>query len=307
MTDLDAQQTLNDLLHASIEEQRRARRWRIFFRFLAVALFLFIVLPAVQFSKPVPKVGPHVGVVEIQGIINAEGKGSYHSVAKALKKMYKNEHLKGVILDINSQGGMPAQGHMIFEEVRRLKSLHPEIPVYASISDIGASAAYYIACAADEIVAAPSSIVGSIGVISFGFGAVDALKKLGLESRVQTAGEHKAFLNPFQPVSDEEITFKQALLDNVHAQFINAVKLGRGDRLTSDEKIFSGLYWTGEQALALGLIDDLSTTESVAREKIGVEELVVYNRNRDFLASIVDNLPTETTLLHSVLQSKFIF
>ncbi|MAZ43935.1 MAG: S49 family peptidase [Legionellales bacterium] len=301
MFDRETNNAIYDLLGANLVEQRRARRWKIFFRFVGLIILLMVLYPIFFSKKSVVNMPEHIGVIEIEGVISAKGKTSYNEVSKALKKMYKQESLKGVILDINSQGGLPAQASLIYDEIRRYKEVYPEIPVYAAITDVGASAAYYIAAAADEIVAAPSSIVGSIGVVSFGFGVQEAMKMLGVESRTQHAGEHKVLGSPFDPLTDKDKAIRQEMLDTVHMQFIEAVKQGRGDRLSDNPDLFSGLYWTGEQALDLGLVDSLSSRDAIVRDVFNLDEMVYYNRKRDFMDSFVEALPDQSAALMSML------
>ena len=195
-----------------------------------------------------------------------------------MRAAFKDSNTKGVILRINSPGGSPVQSGYVYDEIRRLRGEHPDVKVYAVISDLGASGAYYIASAADQIYADKASLVGSIGVTAASFGFVDTMEKLGVERRVYTSGEHKAFLDPFQPQKPEEAAFWKTVLETTHKQFIDSVKKGRGDRLKDAEhpELFSGLIWSGEQALSLGLIDALGSTSYVAREVIGQEEMVDF-------------------------------
>ena len=197
-----------------------------------------------------------------------------------LRAAFEDTNTKGVILRINSPGGSPVQSGYIYDEIRRLRGEYPQTKVYAVISDLGASGAYYIASAADEIYADKASLVGSIGVTAASFGFVEAMEKLGVERRVYTSGEHKAFLDPFQPQKEEETRFWKSVLDTTHRQFIDSVKKGRGDRLKADEhpELFSGLVWSGEQALQLGLVDALGSASYVAREVIGQKEMVDFTQ-----------------------------
>lgn len=260
-------------------EQKKARRWGIVFKTLTFA-YLFIVL-AMFFGgtrgsgMTLPTV-PHVAVVRVEGVIAADESANAGHVGEALRNAFENEHALGVVLAINSPGGSPVQAGYIYDEMMRLKTLHPDKKLYAVISDLGASGGYYIAAAADEIYADKASLVGSIGVTASGFGFTEAIDKLGVERRHFTAGEHKAFLDPFSPIREEEKEFWQAGLKLIHEQFITAVKEGRGDRLIMTEEISSGLIWNGEQAVAMGLIDGLGGVRYVAREVIGEEELRDY-------------------------------
>ncbi len=271
---------LEDLLRDTYSEQKKSRRWGVVFKSLTF-VYLFILLGtffigARSGGVSVPYAKPHVAVVRLDGVIAADESASAGKVGEALRNAFKNNHAKAVILAINSPGGSPVQSGYIYDEMLRLKSLHPDKKLYAVIADIGASGGYYVASAADEIYADKASLVGSIGVTASSFGFVEALNKLGVERRHFTAGEHKAFLDPFSPVKEEEKLFWQEVLQKTHEQFIGAVKAGRGDRLQLTEEITSGLIWNGEQALALGLVDGLGGARYVAREVVGEEDLRDY-------------------------------
>jgi protease-4 len=266
---------------AGVQEQRRARRWGIFFKFLTFT-YLFIMLalfiPFAGFRGEVSSEGVHTALIEVKGTIAADQEASADNIVGALRKAFDDADTKAVVLRINSPGGSPVQSGYIYDEIKRLRGLHPEIKLYAVISDLGASGAYYIASAADAIYADKASLVGSIGVTAASFGFVETMQKLGVERRVYTSGEHKAFLDPFQPAKEEETRFWQQVLDTTHEQFINSVKQGRGDRLKVEghPELFSGLVWSGEQALGLGLIDGLGSASFVARDVVGAEKLVDY-------------------------------
>jgi protease-4 len=266
---------------AGVQEQRRARRWGIFFKLLTfIYLFVALVmlLPAFDLQKSAARGLEHTALVEVRGMIADEEAASADNIVTALRAAFEDPKTKGVVLRINSPGGSPVQSGYIYDEIRRLREVHKDIKVYAVIADLGASGAYYIASAADEIYADKASLVGSIGVTAASFGFVDAMSKLGVERRVYTSGEHKAFLDPFQPQKQEETEFWQGVLNTTHQQFIESVKKGRGDRLKVDghPELFSGLVWSGEQALELGLVDKLVNTSFVAREVIGAKEIVDY-------------------------------
>ncbi len=272
---------LEKTLLAGVQEQRRARRWGIFFKLLTfIYLFGALVLfsPALQFGSSKGAEGSHTAVINVRGMIADEEPASADNVVGALRAAFEDANTKGVVLRINSPGGSPVQSGYIYDEIRRLRGEYPTIKVYAVITDLGASGAYYIASAADEIYADKSSLVGSIGVTAATFGFVETMEKLGVERRVYTAGEHKAFLDPFQPEKPEETQFWRGVLATTHQQFIDSVKRGRGDRLQEEQhpELFSGLIWSGEQALELGLIDGLGSTAHVAREVIGEPELVDF-------------------------------
>lgn len=270
---------LRKLALSAVDEQRRARRWSIFFKALTfVYLFtlLYLFLPSVEHGLAAGK--KHTALVEVSGEIAADSEANADSIITGLRDAFENVNTAGVIIRINSPGGSPVQAGYINDEIKRLRSLYPNIPVYAVITDICASGGYYIAAAADKIYADKASLVGSIGVIMDGFGFVDTLKKLGVERRLLTAGDHKGFLDPFSPEKPEEVAHVKSLLDNIHQQFITTVKKGRGDRLKEDKNLFSGYIWTGEQSMQLGLVDALGSSSYVAREIIGVEDIVDFSQ-----------------------------
>lgn len=272
---------LEKTLLAGVQEQKRARRWGIFFKLLTfVYLFgaLALFAPQMDLQDAAARGKAHTAVVEVRGMIADQEPASADNIVGSLRAAFKDPNTKGVVLRINSPGGSPVQSGYIYDEIRRLRAEHKEIKVYAIITDLGASGAYYIASAADAIYADKASLVGSIGVTASGFGFVGVMDKLGVDRRIYTAGEHKAFLDPFQPPKDEETAFWKTVLETTHKQFIASVKQGRGERLKDKEhpELFSGLIWSGEQALQLGLIDGLGSTSYVAREVIGAKELVDY-------------------------------
>ncbi|GJN48086.1 MULTISPECIES: signal peptide peptidase SppA [Pseudomonas] len=268
---------------AGVQEQRRSRRWGIFFKVLTF-LYLFVALalfsPLFDLQKTAARGENHTALVEVKGMIADDEAASADNIVGSLRAAFEDPKTKGIVLRINSPGGSPVQSGYIYDEIRRLRGEHADIKVYAVITDLGASGAYYIASAADEIYADKASLVGSIGVTAASFGFVDLMGKLGVERRVYTSGEHKAFLDPFQPQKAEETQFWQGVLDTTHKQFIESVKKGRGDRLKVEghPELFSGLVWSGEQALELGLVDKLGSTSFVAREVIGEKEIVDYTK-----------------------------
>ncbi|AOY87295.1 S49 family peptidase [Marinobacter salinus] len=273
-------------------EQRRSRRWGIFFKFLTFGyLFLLLFMFKFPFGDTVGSAGgEHTALIEINGPIAADELASADNIVGSLRSAFEEVSAKAVLLRINTPGGSPVQSGYIYDEIGRLREKYPEKKVYAVISDIGASGAYYIASAADEIYANRASLVGSIGVVAGGFGFTGIMDKVGVERRLYTSGENKAFLDPFSPEQAEEVAFWQGVLENTHSQFISAVKEGRGERLADDERLFSGLVWSGEQALELGLIDGLGSASHVARQIIGQEDLVDYSRHKSPLQDIVDQL-----------------
>ncbi len=273
-------------------EQRRSRRWGIFFKFLTFA-YLFAIL--FMFKFPLgdtldTATGKHTALVEVNGPIAADELASADNIVGALRTAFEEESAVAVLVRINSPGGSPVQSGYIYDEIKRLRQEYPEKKLYAVISDVGASGAYYIASAADEIYANRASLVGSIGVVAGGFGFTEVMEKIGVERRLYTAGDNKAFLDPFSPERDEEVVFWQGVLKNTHQQFIEAVKAGRGERLADDERLFSGLVWSGEQAVELGLVDGLGSSSYVARQIVGQEKLVDYSRRKSPLQDLVDQL-----------------
>ena len=272
---------LEKTLLAGIQEQRRARRWGIFFKLLSFLLLVAVLLsftPLMDMERNAASGAHYSALIDVRGVIADKEQASADNLVTSLQAAFDDPKVKGVVLRINSPGGSPVQSGYVYDEIRRLRGLHPDTKVYAVISDLGASGAYYIASAADEIYADKASLVGSIGVTAAGFGFVGAMEKLGVQRRAYTSGEHKAFLDPFEPEKPDETKFWQGVLNVTHEQFIASVKQGRGDRLKDKEhpEVFSGLVWTGQQALPLGLIDGLGNASSVARDVIGEKELVDF-------------------------------
>lgn len=275
---------LERLLGQAQAEQRKSRRWGIFFKSLTF-IYLFALLFMMTGSRSgdaMMVTEPHVAVVDLNGVIMADSQASADLLSQGLRDAFGAENAEAVLLRINSPGGSPVQANFVFNEIQRLRAKHPDKKLYAAITDMGASGAYYIAAAADQIYADPASIVGSIGVIMASFGLQEAAEKLGVERRVYTAGDNKALLDPFSPVSDSDREHVQTMLNEIHQQFIGAVKEGRGDRLkvAGHPELFSGLFWTGERALELGLVDGLKSPGQVAREVVGVDEMVDYTVTR---------------------------
>ena len=264
-----------------LRDRRSRRRWGYFFKGL-IGVYLVVTLAAWYFSRDVSPSGPHTALVELEGLI-APGSTSADEINETLRSAFRARDAAGVILRINSPGGTPVQAAQINAEIRRLKSRYPDKPFFVVISDICASGGYYVAVAADEIYAHPSSLVGSIGVRMDSFGFVDALDKLGIERRLVTAGENKSMLDPFSPLEPEQLRHVETMIKEVHQQFIEAVREGRGDRLVEEEDLFSGLYWSGERAMALGLVDAFGSVGDVARDVIGAREVVTYNPKRSLL------------------------
>ncbi len=283
---------VTQLAESSFKEQRRARRWGIIFKLLTFAYIGFILFMVGEASlSTVTANEKHTALVELTGVIADKEPASADHIVTALRDAFENENAAGVILRINSPGGSPVQSGYIYDEIRRLRKENPDTPLYAVVTDVCASGGYYIASAADKIYADKASIVGSIGVRMDNFGFVDAMQKLGIERRTLTAGENKALLDPFLPENEKAKAHLQNMLGEIHQQFINAVKEGRGDRLDSSvEGLFSGLIWTGEAAVKNGLVDELASASYVAREVIGEETIVDYTVQEDILERFAQRL-----------------
>ncbi len=276
---------LEKLVLASVTEHRRTRRWGIFFKSLFL-LYLFIILGMAMepFSKHRLADGTgHTAVVDVIGIIAEGTETNADNIIEGLQAAIEDSATKGIILNMNTPGGSPVQSAQVYDEIRRIKGIRPQLPIYAVVSDLCASGGYYIAAAADKIFVNQASVVGSIGVVMNGFGFVDAINKLGIERRLITAGEHKGMLDPFSPLSPVEKGHIQRVLNHVHEQFIEAVRRGRGERLKENPDLFSGLVWTGAEGIELGLVDELGDARSVAKNLIGAEKLVNFTPEKNVL------------------------
>ena len=271
---------------ASIQEQSRARKWGIFFKSLFF-IYVFSLLGMNVYPKIKDSLGGdgkyHTAVVDISGVIAEDKEANAADIIESLRDAVKDDQTKGIILHANSPGGSPVQSNYVYEEIRNIKKAHPSLPIYAVVSDICASGCYYIASASDKIFVNPSSLIGSIGVIMDGFGFVDVMQKLGVERRLLTAGAHKAMLDPFSPPKADETEFMQSLINQVHQQFITAVKTGRGDRLKETPDMFSGLVWTGEESIKIGISDAYGNDDFVAKNIIGAEKQVNVSQQKSFL------------------------
>jgi protease-4 len=280
MADLESweRKTLEKLAFSALQEQRRARQWSIFFRLLTLAFLILLTIAMMGwFSKgDTPLSGKHTAVVELRGVIAAGGDTYADRVNGGLREAFKDKGTKGVILLINSPGGSPVQAGYINDEIRRLRAKYPQIPLYAVVEDICASGGYYAAAAADKIFVDKASIVGSIGVLMDGFGFTGTMEKMGIERRLMTAGENKGFLDPFSPVNANQKEFAQKMLNEIHQQFITVVRQGRGKRLKETPDMFSGLFWSGERSIQLGLADAFGSADYVAREIIKAEEIIDF-------------------------------
>jgi protease-4 len=280
-------QTLEKLAFSMLEEQRLARRWKMFWRFVwltaavAAAWIGMAKTPSTSASAT-----PHTAMIEIKGEIGAGGDANAVNILDSLRSAFEDEGSKAVVLVIDSPGGSPVQAGMVNDEIMRLKALHKK-PVYAVVEDTCASAAYYIASAADEIYVDKASIVGSIGVLMDGFGFTGLMEKLGVERRLLTAGANKGFLDPFSPQTEAQRAYALNMLNQIHQQFIAVVREGRGDRLKETPDMFSGLFWSGQQAVSMGLADGLGTIDSVARDVIKIEDIVDYTRRENVAERLV--------------------
>jgi protease-4 len=279
---------------AAITEQTRARRWGIAFKSLMFvylfAIFGVAVYPKLDGNHHASKGDDHTAIIDLMGQIGEDKDANADAIIEGLRNAVEDKHTKGIILHANSPGGSPVQSAYVFDEIRRIKKEHPNLSIFTVVSDMCASGCYFIAAASDKIFVNPSSLVGSIGVLMDGFGFVDGMQKLGVERRLLTAGSHKAMLDPFTPRKDNETIYMQNLLNQVHQQFISAVKIGRGTRLKESPDMFSGLVWSGEEAVKIGLVDDFATQKEVAKNIIGAEEEVNFTPQEHLMDRIAGRL-----------------
>jgi protease-4 len=289
------QKVVDRLVFAALTEQRRARRWRVFFMLFFIVYLSVVTITLMSAGDPGAGVAgkadgeQHTALVKLSGVIADDEPGGSKNVLSGLRKAFEHEDTAGIVIEINSPGGSPVQSAYIFDEIMRLQQEHESVPVYAVVTDIAASGGYFVAAAADRIYVNKSSLVGSIGVRLDAFGFVDMMKKLGIERRLLTAGDNKALFDPFLPEQQQQKDHLQAMLNQVHGHFIDAVKQGRGDRLDETQDLFSGLIWSGEQSVKLGLADAYGTTRSVARE-LEAEEVVDFTPKTDLLERIADRI-----------------
>ncbi|MES2150394.1 MAG: S49 family peptidase [Pseudomonadota bacterium] len=272
-------ETLEKLVFATVKEQRAARRWGIFFKLTTLGLAFFALWAYFDFNfsgADMETLGKHTALIEINGSIESEGSGSADVVIPSLNKAFSDGGSVAIVLRINSPGGSPVQAGMIVDEILRLKRGYPSKKVYVVVDEICASGGYYIAAAADNIYVNKASIVGSVGVLMDGFGFTGTMEKFGVERRLLTAGENKGFLDPFSPQSEKHKAYAQAMLNEIHQQFIGVVRAGRGKRLKETPETFSGLFWSGARAIEMGLADGFGTVDSVARDVVKVEDIVDY-------------------------------
>jgi len=276
-------EVLEKLATSSLREQRSARRWGIFFKLLGFGYLTIFLLLIISPRLDEVSSGRHTALVEVVGVIDSKGDANADRVTGALQSAFKDKNTQGVILRINSPGGSPVQAGIIYDEIKRLRGLYPSIPMYAVVEDLCASGGYYIAAAADKIYVDKASIVGSIGVIMDGWGFTGTMEKLGIERRVLTSGDNKDFLDPFSPQDEKQKQHALTMLKEIHQQFIDVVRKGRGKRLKEGADTFSGLMWTGAKSIELGLSDGFGSVDYVAREIIKAEDIVDYTQ-KDNLA-----------------------
>ena len=283
-------EVLEKLALSAIQEQRRSRHWSILFKTLGF-LYLFIVLFLVAgwFGSDGVSIKEHTALVDLQGEI-ASDKASADTVIASLQSAFDDKKTKGVVLRINSPGGSPVQAGQIHDEIKRLRALHPDIPLYVVVDDICASGGYYVAVAADKIFVDKASIIGSIGVLMDGFGFTQTMQKLGVERRLLTAGVNKGFLDPFSPVDPKQEAYAKQMLEEIHGQFIDVVREGRGKRLKETPEMFSGLVWSGEKGIQLGLADGYGTVESVARDVIKAKDVVDFTQHEGLAERLAGRL-----------------
>ena len=284
---------LEKLAFETLAEQRRMRRWRVGLSLAWLGFFLLVLIAIVGFSggkREVSSLEKHTALVELKGVISADSKASADKMISALQAAFKDKNTQGVVLRINSPGGSPVQAGYINDEIKRLRGKHKDIPLHVVVQDVCASGGYYVAAAADKIFVDKASLVGSIGVLMDGFGFTSAMEKLGIDRRLITAGENKGFLDPFSPANKEQQQFARDMVAEIHQQFIKVVRDGRGKRLKESPEVFSGLVWSGEKSVQLGLADGFGSLEYVAREVIKAEQIVDYTVDESFSEQLARKL-----------------
>ena len=269
--------TLEKLAFAALDEQKSRRRWGIFFKAIGFIYLLVVLFAVVDWGSDAEHQERHTAMVSLNGVIQSKGEANAEKLMAALQSAFEEKNSVGVVLRIDSPGGSPVQAGMINDEIHRLRAKYPEKPLYAVVEDICASGGYYVAVAADKIYVNKASIVGSIGVLMDGFGFTGTMDKIGVERRLLTAGENKGFLDPFSPQAEPHKDHAQTMLNDIHQQFIDVVKTGRGKRLKESPEMFSGLMWTGLQSVQMGLADEIGSVDSVARDVIKAEKVLDYS------------------------------
>jgi len=287
-------QLLEKIAFASLKEQKAKRHWGIFFKLAILAYLIAVLVLVVDWGGPEKLVdGKHTALINVRGTIEATGDASAEKINGALQSAFEDKGTAGIIIRINSPGGSPVQSGIVYDEIRRLRGKHPEIPLYVVVEDLCASGGYYIASAADKIFVDKASIVGSIGVLMDGFGFTGAMDKFGVERRLLTAGVNKGFLDPFSPQDEKQKAHAQILLGEIHGQFIEVVRKGRGTRLKETPEMFSGLMWTGSQSIGMGLADDFGTVDSVARDLIKADTILDYSVKENIAERFAKRLGAE--------------
>jgi len=286
--------TIEKLVFESIQEHRRSRRWKIGLRIVYLLLFvgLIILFQSQHSQNYINRSKSHTAIINLKGEISADSAANADDILDSLIAAFEDKKTKGIILHINSPGGSPVQSGEIFDGIMHLRKQHPDIKIYAVCADTCASGSYYVAAATDAIYVNKASIVGSIGVLMNGFGFVDTLHKLGVQRRLLTSGKYKGMLDPFSPLQPLEETFAQGLLNDIHDQFIASVKLGRGSRLKNDPNLFTGLFWTGDKAVKLGLADGLGSPQDIANNIIKEPLLVDYTKRTNLFSLLADGVGT---------------
>lgn len=287
-------QLLEKLALASLQEQRSKRRWGIFFKLAFLSYLIAVLVLVVDWGSPEKLVdGKHTALINLRGTIEAGGDSSAEKINGALQSAFEDKGTAGVILRINSPGGSPVQSGIVYDEIRRLRAKYPDIPLYVVVEDLCTSGGYYIASAADKIFVDKASVVGSIGVLMDGFGFVGTIEKLGVERRLLTAGANKGFLDPFSPLDEKHREHARLLIGEIHKQFMQVVRKGRGERLKETPEVFSGLMWTGSQSIAMGLADEFGTVDSVARDVIKAETILDYSVKENIAERFAKRLGAE--------------
>ena len=288
-------QLLEKIALASLNEQRTKRRWSVFFKLATLAYLIAVLILVVDWggSEKLVDGSKHTALINVRGAIEASGETSAGKINDALQSAFEDKRTAGVIMRINSPGGSPVQAGIVYDEILRLRTKHPEIPLYVVVEDLCASGGYYIASAADRIFVDKASVVGSIGVLMDGFGFTGTMERLGVERRLLTAGNNKGFLDPFSPQDEKQKEHAQLLLSEIHQQFIDVVRQGRGKRLKETPEMFSGLMWTGSQSVAMGLADGYGTVDSVARDLIKVEKVLDYSIKENIAERFAKRLGAE--------------
>jgi protease-4 len=284
---------LEKLALSAIQEQRRARQWSIFFKVLTFGylfILLFMFLGMFDGKKDGLPGRKHTALIDLNGVISADSNANADNLIGSLQDAFDDKNTAGVILRINSPGGSPVQAGLVNDEIRRLRAMHPQIPLYVVVEDMCASGGYYIAAAADKIFVNKASIVGSIGVLMDGFGFTGTMQKLGVERRLMTAGENKGFMDPFSPRNPKHEAFTKGLLEDIHQQFIDVVRQGRGKRLNESPEMFSGLFWTGDRAIKMGLADGFGSVDFVARDVIKAEDIIDFTAKENIADRLAKKL-----------------